>query len=70
MTIAEQQLAQIGFGRGRAVPGCWRVVRLDPSLPVRAAAEPVGPACSRDLQRWRDLLGGDPNPPPYRIARA
>jgi hypothetical protein len=69
MTIAEQHLAQIGFGRDRAEPACWRVARIVPAVRARTAADPVDPAWSRELLRWRDRLAGDPRPSPYRIAR-
>jgi len=65
---AEEQLARIGFGRGRREPCCWRAVRLDP--PAAARGDAVEPARSRDLLRWRDILARSPYASPYRISRA
>jgi hypothetical protein len=66
MTIAEQQLARLGFATEHSEPSCWRTTRLDGPKFSEAAAEP---ACSRGLMRWRVLLARNPRRSPYRISR-
>jgi hypothetical protein len=71
MTVAEEQLAAMGFGKARREPLCWRTVRLGPPVPTDNADQfRPEPACSRALLRWRDLLARSPRPSPYRISRA
>lgn len=70
MTRAEEQLATIGFGRGRRDACCWSTQRLGP--PVLATRGPDGepdPADSRALRLWREVLARNPRPSPYRIRR-
>ena len=70
MTSAEEQLAMIGFGRGRRDKACWRTNRLGP--PVFRASAPKNvpdPAHSRALALWRQVLARNPRPSPYRIRR-
>jgi hypothetical protein len=70
MTSAEEQLAMIGFGRGRRETACWRAVRLDPPVfAARAAEAAQEPAHSRALLLWREVLARNPRPSPYRIRR-
>ena len=66
MTIAEQQLARIGFAMEPGEPSCWRTRRLDGPNASELAADP---ACSRGLMRWRVLLARNPRRSPYRISR-
>jgi hypothetical protein len=66
MTIAEQQLARIGFAREPSEPSCWRATRLDGPNLSESATEP---ARSRALMRWRVLLSRNPRHSPYRISR-
>lgn len=66
MTIAEQQLARLGFAREPGEPACWRATRLDGPKFRESAADP---AESRALMRWRVLLARNPRRSPYRISR-
>lgn len=66
MTIAEQQLARLGFATEPSEPACWRTRRLDGP---RFSESPTDPAESRALMRWRVLLARNPRPSPYRITR-
>ena len=66
MTIAEQQLARIGFAMEASKPSCWRTTRLDGPIFGESATDP---ACSRALMRWRVLLARNPRRSPYRISR-
>jgi hypothetical protein len=70
MTSAEEQLAMIGFGRGRRDTACWRTDRLGAA--VCRASDPKNapdPAHSRALALWREVLARNPRPSPYRIRR-
>jgi hypothetical protein len=66
MTIAQRQLARLGFATAPSEPPCWRATRLDGPCFRGSAADP---AESRALRRWRVLLARDPRPSPYRISR-
>ncbi|MGE0257457.1 MAG: hypothetical protein AB7H71_11780 [Alphaproteobacteria bacterium] len=66
MTIAEQQLARLGFASEAGDLPCWRITRLDGAKYRESAADP---AQSRALMRWRVLLARNPRPSPYRISR-
>jgi hypothetical protein len=71
MTIAQRQLARIGFATKVSEPSCWRTTRLDGPKFRESAADP---AESRGLMRWRVLLSRNPRPrnprrSPYRISR-
>jgi hypothetical protein len=66
MTIAQRQLARIGFATEPGDPPCWRVTRLDGPRLRESAADP---AESRALTRWRVLLARNPRRSPYRISR-
>lgn len=71
MKTAEEQLAEIGFGRARREPACWRAMRLGPAWTGdRGVESDLEPSCSRSLLRWRDLLAQGPHRSPYRISRA
>ena len=66
MTVAEQQLARLGFTvEPRELP-CWRTTRLDGPVFSKSATDP---SCSRALMRWRVLLARNPRRSPYRISR-
>ena len=71
MTDAEEQLAIIGFGKGRSEAVCWRTVRLDAPPPRPQYRPQNGPEPGRSLalRRWRNLLARDVRPSPYRISR-
>jgi hypothetical protein len=66
MTIAEQQLARLGFAAEPSRPSCWRITRLDGPKFRESAGDP---AESRALMRWRVLLARNPRRSPYRISR-
>jgi hypothetical protein len=66
MTIAQRQLARIGFATEPSEPVCWRTTRLDGPKLRESAADP---AESRALMRWRVLLARNPRRSPYRISR-
>ena len=66
MTIAEQQLARLGFATEPGEPVCWRTTRLDGP---RFRESLTDPAESRALMRWRVLLARNPRPSLYRISR-
>jgi hypothetical protein len=66
MTIAEQQLARLGFAAEHNEPSCWRTVRLDGPILRESATDP---AHSRALMRWRVLLSRNPRRSPYRNSR-
>ena len=66
MTVAEQQLARLGFAvEPRELP-CWRTTRLDGPVFSESATDP---SRSRALMRWRVLLARNPRRSPYRISR-
>ena len=70
MTIAEQQLARIGFATEPSEPSCWRTKRLDGPIYSEIYSESAtDPSCSRALMRWRVLLARNPRRSPYRISR-
>ena len=66
MTIAEEQLARIGFATEPDEALYWRTMRLDGPKLSESAADP---AESRALMRWRVLLARNPRRSPYRISR-
>jgi hypothetical protein len=70
MTSAEEQLAMIGFGKGRRETACWRTERLDrPVFRANSSKDAPDPAHSRSLLLWREVLARNPRPSPYRIRR-
>jgi hypothetical protein len=70
MHTAEEQLARIGFARGRSEAVCWRARRLGgPGAAARPRPAGSEPAGSLALLLWRDLLARDARPAPYRISR-
>jgi hypothetical protein len=70
MTSAEERLAMIGFGREPPESPCWRSVRVgSPAFRARSRENAPDPALSRALARWREVLGRNPRPSPYRIRR-
>jgi hypothetical protein len=66
MTVAEQQLARLGFAIEPSEHPCWRTTRLDGPVLSESATDP---SCSRALMRWRVLLARNHRRSPYRISR-
>lgn len=73
MEDLESCLAEVGFGRARREPECWRVTQIGGSAAVasrRSASRPRDPARSPVLRLWFDRLSDIERPAPvYRIRR-
>jgi hypothetical protein len=67
MTIAERELAMIGFGGGRPEPVVWAVAQLGAA--THAGGGQPEPASSEALVYWRKLLARDRGRSLYRIRR-